>query len=87
MESGSRIDIQPLWVDGPNASAGDLAVKNQHLIAQLLALRALPTKGNVGDLIPQLAGLEFWVRLVLAIDSRTSRTHNALADVYADNGP
>ena len=48
MEGGSRVDIRPLWVDGPNAGAGDLAVKNQHLIAQLLTLRELPTAGNVG---------------------------------------
>ena len=87
MESGSRVDIRPLWVDGPNAGAGDLAAKNQHLIAQLLTLRGLPTAGNVGDLIPQLAGLEFDARLVLAPDRRTGRTYNALADIYADDGP
>ena len=87
MESGSRVDIRPLWVDGPNAGAGDLAVKNQHLIRQLLTLRGLPTEGNVGILIPQLAGLEFDARLVLDPDGRTGRTYNALADIYADDGP
>ena len=87
MESGSRVDIRPLWVDGPNAGAGDLAVKNQHLVAQLLSLRGLPTAGNVGVLVPQLAGLEFDARLVLAPDSRTGRTYNALADIYTDDGP
>ena len=87
MESGSRVDIRPLWVDGPNAGAGDLAAKNQDLIAQLLKLRELPTAGNVGDLIPQLAGLEFDARLVLDPDGRTGRTYNALADIYADDAP
>ena len=87
MESGSRVDIRPLWVDGPNASAGDLAAVNQHLVAQLLSHRGLPTAGNVGDLIPQLAGLEFDARLVLDPDNRTGRTYNALADIYRDDGP
>ena len=87
MESGSRVDIRPLWVDGPNAGAGDLAAKNQHLVAQLLSLRGLSTKGSVGVLIPQLAGLEFAARLVLAPDNHTGRTYNALADIYKDDGP
>jgi hypothetical protein len=87
MEGGSRVDIRPLWVDGPNAGAGDLAVENQHLVAQLLTLGELPTEGNVGVLIPQLAGLEFGARLVLALDRRSGRTYNALADIYTDDGP
>ena len=29
IESGSRVDIRPLWVDGPNAGVGDLAGRNQ----------------------------------------------------------
>ena len=87
MKGGSRVDIRPLWVDGPNAGAGDLAVKNQHLILQLLILRGLPTAGKLNDLIPQLTGLEFAARLVLAPDSGTGRTYNALADIYTDDGP
>ena len=87
MESGSRVPIRPLWVVGPNAGAGDLAAENQHLVAQLLSHRGLPTAGNVGDLIPQLVGLEFDARLVLDPDGRTGRTYNALADIYADDGP
>ena len=87
MESGSRVDSRPLWVDGPNAGAGPLAEENKNLVRQLLTLRGLETAGNVGLLIPQLAGLEFGARLVLAIDSRTGRTYNALADIYADDGP
>ena len=87
MEGGSRVDIRPLWVDGPNAGVGDLAEKNRHLIGQLLSLRELPTAGNVGDLIPQLAGLEFDARLVLAEDRRSGQTYNALADIYRDDGP
>jgi hypothetical protein len=86
-ESSGRVDSQPMWVDGPNAAAGDLAAENKHLIAELLTLHELPTAGNVYELIPQLAGLEFVGRLVLARDSRTGRTHNALADIYADDGP
>ena len=87
MESGSRVDIRHLWVDGPNAGVGDLAEKNQHLIGQLLTLRELPTAGKVGVLIPQLAGLEFDARLALDPDRRTGRTYNALADIYTDDGP
>ena len=87
MESGIRVDIRPLWVDGPNAGAGALALNNRHLIALLLALSELPTAGNVGDLIPQLAGLEFDAHLVLAPDGRTGRTYNALAVIYVDDVP
>jgi hypothetical protein len=85
--SGSRVDSRPLWIDGPNASVGQLAMDNRHLIAQLLAVAGLPTAGNVVSLIPQLAGLEFHARLVLAIDSRSGRTYNAIADIYADDVP
>ena len=87
MDGSSRVDIRPLWVDGPNAGVGDLAVRNRHLIALLLTLRELPTEGDMGVLIPQLAGLEFDVRLVLDPDGRTGRTYNALADIYTDDGP
>jgi hypothetical protein len=87
MDGGSRVAIQPLWVEGPNASAGDLAGRNQYLIAQLLTLRALPTKGNMGDLIPQLAGLEFDARLVFAVDRRSGQTYDALAAIYVEGVP
>ena len=87
MERGCRVDIRPLWVNGPNAGAGDLAGKNQHLIGQLLTSRGLPTKGDMGVLIPQLAGLEFDAHLVLDPDGRTGRTYNALDDIYSDDGP
>jgi len=82
-QSGGRVDTRPIWVDGPNANAGNLVDENQHLIAQLLTLANLPTVGNVSTLIPKLAGLEFDARLVLAVDSRSGRTSNAIADVYA----
>jgi hypothetical protein len=82
LESGGRVDGRPLWVDGPNSGAGNLTAENQHLIAQLLTLAKLPTEGNVGALIPQLAGLEFDARLVLAVDNRSGRSYNALADIY-----
>jgi hypothetical protein len=83
-ESGRRVDARPLWVDGPNADAGNLVAENQYLIAQLLTLAKLPTSGNVGDLIPKLAGLEFDARLVLAVDDRSGRSFNAIADVYTN---
>jgi hypothetical protein len=86
-ESGGRVDSRPLWVDGPNAGAGQLVMENRHLVAQLLTLLGLPTAGNVGALIPQLAGLEFEARLVLAVDSRSGRTYNALAEIYVDDAP
>ena len=81
-ESGGRVDTLPLWVAGPNASVGDLAAKNQHVIAQLLTLAGLPTSGNVGTLIPKLAGLEFDARLALAVDGRSGRTHNELTEIF-----
>ena len=87
MEGGSRVDIRPLWVDGPNAGAGDLAGKNQYLIGQLLTRGGLPTKGDMCVLIPQLAGLEFDARLVLEPDGRTGRTYNALDVIYVDDVP
>jgi hypothetical protein len=84
VESGGRVDSRPLWVDGPNADAGNLVAENQNLIAQLLTLAKLPTSGNVGGLIPKLAGLEFDARLVLSVDNRSGRSFNSVADVYAE---
>jgi len=86
-EGGDRVASQPLWVDGPNAGAGQLAIENQHRVAQLLTLVGLPTAGNVSALIPQLAGLEFDARLVLEVDSRSGRTYNALDRIYVDDAP
>ena len=79
-ESGRRVDTRPLWVDGPKSDAGNLTAENQYLIAQLLTLAKLPTGGNVP--IPKLAGLEFDARLVLAVDNRSGRSFNTVADVY-----
>jgi hypothetical protein len=87
VESGNRVDGRPLWVEGPKSDAGNLTSENQHLIAQLLTLAKLPTSGNVGELIPKLAGLEFEARLVLAVDNRSGRSFNAIADVYQDQAP
>lgn len=87
LESGGRVDGRPMWVEGPNSDAGNLTAENQHLIAQLLTLAELPTAGNVGALIPKLAGLEFDARLVLAIDNRSGRTYNALSEIYVDDAP
>ena len=83
-ESGGRVDTLPLWVDGPNADTGDLAAINQNIIAQLLTLADLPTEGNVGTLIPKLAGLEFNARLAIAVDGRSGRTHSELAEIFTD---
>jgi hypothetical protein len=87
LDSGGRVDSRPLWVDGPNAEAGDLADENRHLIAQLLKLADLPTEGNVGTLIPKLAGLEFNARLALAVDNRSGRSYNEPAEIYVDEAP
>ena len=84
LESGGRVDGRPLWVDGPRSDAGNLTAENQHLIAQLLTLAKLPTAGNVGTLIPKLAGLEFDARLVLAVDNRSGRSYNAISDIYTE---
>ena len=82
LESGGRVDGLLLWVDGPNAGVGDLTVRNQHIVAQLLTLAGRPTAGHVGTLIPKLEGLEFDARLALAVDSRSGRTHNELAEIF-----
>jgi hypothetical protein len=87
LESGGRVDGRPLWVDGPKSDSGNLTAENQHLVGQLLTLAKLPTVGNVGELIPKLAGLEFAGRLVLAVDNRSGRSFNAIADVYMDETP
>jgi hypothetical protein len=84
-DSGRRVATQPLWVDGPNAGVGNLVAENQFLIAQLLTLAKLPTSGDVAELIPQLAGLEFDATLVLSVDGRSGRTFNAIADVLTDD--
>jgi hypothetical protein len=85
-ESGDRVDLRPLWVDGPNSDAGTLTAENQNLIAQLLTLAKLPTSGNVSDLIPKLAGLEFDAYLVLDVDSRSGRRYNALSKILDVDG-
>ncbi|HEY8007149.1 MAG TPA: hypothetical protein VIF02_04100 [Methylocella sp.] len=84
VESGARVDTRPIWVDGPNAGAGQLTAANQHLIAQLLTLAGQPTAGNVSTLVPHLSGLVFEARLALNIDSRTGRTFNVLADIFPE---
>jgi hypothetical protein len=86
-ESGGRVQSRPLWVEGPNAGAGQLVTQNRHLVAQLLKLVGLPTAGNAGALIPQLAALEFDARLVLDVDSRSGRTYNTIAVIYHDGAP
>ena len=47
-ESSDRVDTRPLWVEGPKSDSGNLVAENQHMIAQLLTLKKLPTVGNVG---------------------------------------
>jgi hypothetical protein len=69
----------------PNSDAGNLVADNQHLIAQLLTLADLPTSGNVGDLIPKLAGLEFDAHLALAVDNRSGRSYNTINNIYTDD--
>jgi hypothetical protein len=86
-ESSGRVPSQPMWVDGPNAGRGQLALENQHRIAQLLTLAGQPTAGKVGDLIPRLAGVEFNARLVLDVDNRSDRRYNSIAEIYVDDAP
>jgi hypothetical protein len=85
LDANARVDGRPLWVDGPNSGSGNLTAENQHLIAQLLTLAKLPTSGNVGELIPKLAGLEFEARMVLSVDNKTGRSFNAIADIFTDD--
>ena len=86
-ESGSRVDIRPLWVDGPNAGARQLAEKNQHLVAQLLTLVGLPTAGNVGSSFRNWRGWSLMRASYSPPISRSGRTYNALAEIYVDDGP
>ena len=46
-EGGDRVASQPLWVDGPNADAGQLVIENRHLVAQLLTLVGLPNRAPI----------------------------------------
>ncbi len=84
LESDARVSMQPLWVHGPNAGAGVLATENQNLIGRLLQAAGHPLSGNVGELIPKLAGLEFTARLAIFDDSRTGRTFNALVEIIEE---
>ena len=81
----TRVSLQPLWVDGPNAKAGSLVAENCDVIAQMLSGAGLATSGNVGELIPKLAGHEFAARLVISHDSRTGRTYNSIAAVIPED--
>jgi hypothetical protein len=81
IESGARVTVQPMWVDGPNANVGRLAAENRHLIAQLLVLAGKPTAGEVHELIPALAGLTFEAQLAISTDSRTGRPFNTIAAI------
>ena len=87
LESGARVSLQPLWVAGPNADAGPLVVENCDVIAQMLRRAGLETAGNVGELIPKLAGLEFGARLTIYPDSRTGRTFNLIAAIIPEDAP
>ena len=87
LESGARVSLQPLWVAGPNADAGSLVVENRDVIAQMLRQAGLETSGNVGELIPKLAGLEFGARLTIYPDSRTGRTYNSIAAIIPEDAP
>jgi hypothetical protein len=84
VKSGAHVAIQPIWVDGPNADAGQLAAENRHLIAQLLKLAGKPTAGEVHELIPALAGLTFEAQLTICTDSRTGRVFNAIGTILID---
>ncbi len=86
LETDARVSMQPLGVHGPNAGAGVLATENQNLIGRLLEAAGHPLSGNVGELIPKLAGLEFTARLAISPDSRTGRTYNALVEIIEEGG-
>jgi hypothetical protein len=85
VEGDARVSLQPLWVAGPNAAAGSLVAENRDVIAQMLSGAGLATSGNVGELIPKLAGHEFAARLAISHDSRTGRTYNSIAAIISDN--
>ena len=87
LESGARVSLPPLWVDGPKAEAGSLVIENRDVIAQMLRRAGLETSGKVGELIPKLAGLEFGARLTIYPDSRTGRTFNSIAAIIPEDAP
>jgi hypothetical protein len=82
-EKGGRVALQPIWVDGPNANVGRLAIENRHIIAQLLALAGKATEGDPRELIPSLAGLTFEAKLIISHDTRTGCTSNAIGAILA----
>ena len=87
LESGAHVKLQPIWVDGPNAAAGSLVAENRHIIAQMLTLAGLETSGNVGVLIPKLAGLEFSARLAVSHDSSSGRSFNTIIATVPNDAP
>ena len=87
VESDARVSLQPLWVAGPNADAGSLVAENRDVIAQMLSEAGLATSGNVGELIPKLAGHEFVARLAISRDSRTGRTFNSIVAIIPEDTP
>jgi hypothetical protein len=84
VDTGSPVAFQPIWIDGPNANAGRLAIENRHIIAQLLALAGKPTEGPPRDLIPGLVGLTFAAQLIISPDRRTGRRYNSIGAVLVD---
>jgi hypothetical protein len=84
---GSRVRLQPIWIYGPKANAGTLAIEHQHIVAQLLALAGKPLEGDPLQLIPALAGLTFDARLIITPDTRTGRVFNAIDTILVDGRP
>ena len=66
---------------------GSLVVENCDVIGQMLRRAGLETSGNVGELIPKLAGHEFGARLAIYPDSRTGRTFNSIAAIIPEDAP
>ena len=53
----------------------------------MLTLAGLETSGNVGVLIPKLAGLEFSARLAVSHDSSSGRSFNTIIATVPNDAP
>ena len=70
--SGQIVNTKPMWVAGPNARFGDLAERNQAIIADLLRLAGQPLEGDTAALLASLAGLRFMGDLGIESDQNAN---------------
>jgi hypothetical protein len=86
-ESEALVDIQPLWISGPNGNNGRLAAANQLLLAQLFELAGVDANSDIAlaEELPKLEGLVFEARLELITNASSGRVYNSLAAIFMDD--